>query len=89
MDARRSLQIGSPQKNKDDLSWKQIATTASRGIKRSRKSFASNRGGIDFDSGDDTASRAGKKSPRKRPRVSAAGSSPKKSPSKLTKLEVC
>jgi hypothetical protein len=88
-DARRSLQIGSPQKGKDndDLIWKQITSTATRGVKRPRKSFASNRGGIDSDSEDDTASRANK-TPRKQPRASAVGSSPKKSSSKLTKLEV-
>lgn len=88
-DARRSLQIGSPQKGKDndDLIWKQITSTASRGVKRPRKSFASNRGGIDSDSEDDTASRANK-TPRKQLRASAVGSSPKKSPSKLTKMEV-
>lgn len=88
-DARRSLQIGSPQKGKDndDLIWKQINSTASRGVKRSRKSFASNHGGIDSDSEDDTASRANK-TPRKRLRASVVGSSPKKSPSKLTKFEV-
>jgi hypothetical protein len=88
-DARRSLQIGSPQKGKDndDLIWKQITSTASRGVKRPRKSFASTRGGIDSDSEDDTASRANK-TPRKHLRASAVGSSPKKSPSKLTKLEV-
>ena len=88
-DARRSLQIGSPQKGKDndDLIWKQITSTATRGVKRPRKSITSNRGDIDSDSEDDTASRANK-TPRKRPRVSAVGSSPKKSPSKLTKFEV-
>lgn len=88
--ARRSLQIGSPQEGKDndDLLWKQITSTASRGVKRPRKSFASNRGGIDSDSEDDTASRANK-TPRKKLRASAVGSSPKKSPSKLTKWEVC
>ena len=88
-DARRSLQIGSPQKGKDndDLIWKQITYTASRGVKRPRRSFASNRGGIDSDSEDDTASRANK-TPRKQSRPSAVGSSSKKSPSKLTKWEV-
>ena len=88
-DARRSLQIGSPQKGRDndDLIWKQITSTASRGVKRPRKSFVSNRGGIDSDSEDDTASRVNK-TPRKRPRASVAGSSPKKSPTKLTKFEV-
>lgn len=88
-DARRSLQIGSSTKgnDNDDLIWKQITSTTSRGVKRPRKSFASNRGGIDSDSEDDTASRLNK-TPRKKPRVSTVGSSPKKSPSKLTKLEV-
>lgn len=86
-DARRSL--GSPQKGKDndDLIWKQITSTASRGVKRPRKSFPSNHGGIDSDSEDDTVSRTNK-TPRKRFRDSAVESSPKKSPSKLTKLEV-
>ena len=88
--ARRSLQVGSPQngKDNDDLIWKQITSIASRGVKRPRKSFASNHGGIDSYSEDDTASRANK-TPRKQPkRASAAVSSPKKSPSKLTKFEV-
>lgn len=88
-EARRSLQIASPQKNKsDDFIWKQVTATASRGVKRPRKSFASNRGAVDSDPEDDTTTRGGNKTPRKRPRVSTVGSSPKKSMSKLTKLEV-
>jgi len=86
-DARRSFQIASPQKDQD-LIWKQVTTTASRGIKRPRKSSASNRDVIHSDSEDDTASRAANKTPRKRPRASVVGSSPKKSMSKLTKSEV-
>ena len=87
-DARRSLQIDSPKgKDNNDLIWKQITSTTSRGVKRSRKSFASNRDGIGSDTEDDTVSRANK-TPRRQPRASVARSSPKKSPTKLTKMEV-
>lgn len=87
-DARRSLQMASPQKNDEDLIWKQLTTTVSRGVKRPRESLALNRGVIDSDLEDDSISRAGDKTPRKRPRASVVGFSPRKSMSKLTKSEV-
>ena len=79
--------MASPKKDDEDLIWKQL-TTVSRGVKRPRKSLALNRDVIDSDLEDDSISRAGDKTPRKRPRASVVGPSPKKSMSKLTKSEV-